>query len=195
MMMVELTSVPSASLPMSALSDHLRLSSGFADDGSQDSQLEACLRSSMATIEARIGKVLMQRQFALTMMAWHNPVSHTLPFAPVASVESIKLIARDGTETIVDEARYMLRPDTHRPSVEPVTGSLPTLAQGGTIEIVVTAGYGTDWISIPADLQRALLVLAAESYALEDSAPWQLSSHVMGLIEPYRQIRLRGGSV
>lgn len=195
MMMVELTSVPSASLPVSALSDHLRLSSGFADDGSQDSVLETCLRSAMATIEARIGKVLMQRQFAMTMMAWHNPVSHTLPTAPIVSVESVKLIARDGTETVVDDARYRLRPDTHRPSLEPVTGSLPTPPQGGTIEVVATAGYGTDWTGIPADLQHGLLALAAEFYTADDTSQRQLSAQVMALIEPYRQIRLRGGAI
>ena len=195
MMMVELTSVPSASLPVSALSDHLRLSSGFADDGSQDAQLESCLRSAMAAIETRIGKVLMQRQFALTMVSWHNPASHGLPIAPVASVDSVKLIARNGDETTVDEARYTLLPDAHRPSIETAAGSLPTPAQGGTIEVTVTAGYGADWSSVPADLQQALLALAADFYNLEEAAPRHMPPHVMALIEPYRQIRLRGGSV
>lgn len=193
MMMVELTSVPSASLPLSALSDHLRLSSGFADDGSQDAQLEACLRSAMAAIEARIGKVLMQRQFALTMVSWHNPASHGLSIAPVKQVDSVKLIARNGDETLVDAARYSLLPDAHRPSIETVAGSLPRPAQGGTIEVVVTAGYGPDWSNVPADLQRALLTLAAEFYDLEDTAPLHMPTKVMALIEPYRQIRLRGG--
>lgn len=195
MMMVELTSVPSASLPVSALSDHLRLSSGFADDGSQDAQLEGCLRSSMAAIEARVGKVLLQRQFALTMMSWHAASSHALPIAPVASIDSIKLIDRTGDETTVDAARYVLRPDTHRPRIEAETTSLPTPSSGGTIEVVVTAGYGTDWDNVPADLRHALLALAADFYDLEDSTPRQMPAHVLALIEPYRQIRLRGGSV
>lgn len=195
MMMVELTSVPSASLPVSALSDHLRLSSGFADDGSQDTQLESCLRSAMAAIEARIGKVLMQRQFALTMVSWQNPASHVLPIAPVAIVDAIKLIARNGDESVVDETRYMLRPDAHRPAIETVAGSLPTPATGSTIEVTVTAGYGADWSGVPADLQQALLALAAEFYNLAEALPRHMPPHVMALIEPYRQIRLRGGSV
>ncbi|ABD54553.1 head-tail connector protein [Jannaschia sp. CCS1] len=195
MMMVELTSVPSASLPVSALADHLRLSSGFADDGSQDARLEGCLRSAMASIEARVGKVLMQRQFALTMVSWHNAASHSLPVAPVASIDSVKLIARNGDETTVSAASYFLRPDTHRPRIEAETGTLPTSTQGGTIEVVVTAGYGTDWDNVPADLRHALLALAADFYDMEDSAPRQMPVHVMALIEPYRQIRLRGGSV
>lgn len=194
MMMVELTSVPSAALPVSALSDHLHLSSGFADDGSQDAQLESCLRSAMAAIEARVGKALMQRQFALTMMAWHNPDSHGLPIAPVTSVDSVKLIARKGAETLIDEARYVLRPDAHRPSLETVAGSLPTPAEGGTIEVVISAGYGPEWTDVPADLQHAMLALAAEFYSLVDAPPRPMPPHVTALIEPYRQIRLRGST-
>ncbi|QXT38889.1 head-tail connector protein [Gymnodinialimonas ceratoperidinii] len=193
MMMVELTSVPSAALPVEALSEHLRLSSGFADDGSQDAQLEDCLRSAMAAIEARIGKVLMQRQFALTLVVWHNPASHGLPVAPVSSVDSVTLIARGGEETLVDPARYTLLPDAHRPSLDATSGALPTPTPGGTIEVVLTAGYGAAWPSVPADLQRALLALAAEFYTLGAAAPRQMPAAVMSLIEPYRQIRLRGG--
>ncbi|WP_341860999.1 hypothetical protein [Gymnodinialimonas sp. 57CJ19] len=195
MMMVELTSVPSASLPVDALSSHLRLSSGFADDGSQDTLLEGCLRSAMAAIEARIGKVLMRRQFALTLVVWHNPASHGLPIAPVSSVDSVKLIARNGAETIVDEDRYVLRADAHRPSIETVAGSLPTPPEGGTIEVTLTAGFGPDWNNIPADLQRALLALASEFYGSGGAVSPQMPGHVMALIEPYRQIRLRGGAL
>ncbi|OAN84459.1 hypothetical protein A8B78_06260 [Jannaschia sp. EhC01] len=194
MMMVELTSVPSASLPVSALSDHLRLSSGFADDGSQDAQLESCLRSAMAAIEARIGKVLMQRQFALTMVSSPMSASHALPIAPVTQIDSIKLIARNGDESVVDEARYTLLPDAHRPCIEMVAGSFPMPAKGGTVEVTVTAGYGPDWSNVPADLQRALLVLAAEYYGQVDSGSRHMPPQVTALIEPYRQIRLRGGT-
>lgn len=192
MMMVELTSVPTAALPVAELSDHLRLSSGFADDGSQDAQLEGCLRSAMATIEARIGKVLVQRQYALTLTAWQSVESHALPVAPVVTVDSVKLIARGGAETPVDPGRYVLRQDTHRPLIQGV-GTLPSPASGGSIEVVLTAGYGADWSGVPADLKQALLGLAAEFYTLDPSAPRQLSPQVMALIEPYRQIRLRGG--
>lgn len=66
MMMVEMSSVSSALLPITELTDHLRLSSGFADDGSQDAQLESCLRAALAAIEARIGKALFRRGFS-----WH----------------------------------------------------------------------------------------------------------------------------
>lgn len=193
MIMVELTSVPAAALPVAALSDHLRLSSGFADDGSQDAMLEGCLRAAMAAIEARIGKALVQRQFVLTLTEWQSGDAHALPIAPVVSVESVKLISRGGQETLVDRARYGLRKDTHRPMVV-ASSTLPVPASGGAIEVLLTAGYGADWAAVPADLQQAMLGLAADFYNLDATAPRQLSGQVLALIEPYRQIRLRGGA-
>ncbi len=63
MMLVEQTSVPVAALPVAEFKDHLRLGTGFADDGVQDSVLESYLRASMAAIEARTGKVLITRGY------------------------------------------------------------------------------------------------------------------------------------
>ena len=63
MMLKELTVVPGASLPVQALKDHLRLGTGFTEDGMQDGLIEAYLRAAMAAVEGRIGKVLLARQY------------------------------------------------------------------------------------------------------------------------------------
>ena len=52
MNLIELTTIPSAEIPVRAFADHLKLGSGFADDGSQDDLLEGYLRAAMAAIEA-----------------------------------------------------------------------------------------------------------------------------------------------
>lgn len=190
MMMVELTSVPAATLPIGALSDHLRLSSGFADDGSQNAQLESCLRSAVAAIEARIGKALFQRQFVLTLMGWSSEGSHALPLAPVAQVDSITLITRDGSTQVIDPGAYVVQPVGHRPRLLATRGRLPAPGVGGSVEVTFTAGFSADWDGVPSDLKHGLLALAAEFYNLQAHAPRQMSPHVMGLIEPYRQLRL-----
>ncbi len=64
MMLVEQTTVPGAALPVAEFKDHLRLGTGFADDGVQDGVLEAYLRAAMAAIEARTGKILLTRSSA-----------------------------------------------------------------------------------------------------------------------------------
>ena len=66
MMLVEETTVPVSALPVAQFKDHLRLGSGFSDDGIQDAMLESYLRASMAAIEARPGKILIEREFSWT---------------------------------------------------------------------------------------------------------------------------------
>jgi uncharacterized phiE125 gp8 family phage protein len=192
MMMVELTSVPSAGLPVGELADHLRLARGFSDDGSQDGQLEACLRAALSAIEARIGKALFERRFAMTLMAWHGRETHVLPIAPVRRIDSLKVITRAGAETLVDTAVYTLRQDLHRPVLAATGSALPTPSQGGTIEVEFTAGHAADWPGIPADLRQAVLILAGEFWAQNMDAETGIPFSVSVLLEPHRPVRLRG---
>lgn len=194
MMMVELTSVPSAALPVDALADHLRLSSGFADDGSQDGQLEACLRSAMAAIEARIGKALIARGFALTLDAWQSPDAHVLPIAPVSAIDAVKLVSRQGDESVVGATRYQLRADTHRPKIATTATALPVPGTGGSIIVELTAGFAADWSGVPHDLHQAWLALAADFYNRAEPSTANFPAAVQALLEPHRQIRLSGGA-
>ncbi|MDG3042872.1 head-tail connector protein [Roseicyclus marinus] len=192
MMMVELTSVPGAALPVAELADHLRLARGFSDDGSQDSQLESCLRAALSGIEARIGKALFQRRFVLTLMAWQGRDRHVLPIAPVSRIDSVKLITRAGAETLVEPGLYRLRPDGQRPALAATGASLPAPGQGGTIEVEFTAGHATEWTGIPADLRQAALILAGEYWGQNLEAQSGLPFAVSVLLEPHRPVRLRG---
>ena len=191
MMMVELTSVPSAALPVGELAGHLRLARGFSDDGSQDAPLESCLRAALSAIEARIGKALFARRFALTLMAWHDPSAHVLPLAPVEEIDSVKLITRAGAETLVGQDDYVLRPDRHRPVLQPTGRALPTPSQGGTIEVEFTAGFAADWARLPSDLKQAVLILAGEYWGQDLAVDTGFPFSVSVLLEPYRPVRLR----
>lgn len=191
MMMVELTAVPGAVLPVAALAEHLRLARGFSDDGSQDAVLERCLRAALAAIEARIGKALLARRFLLTLAAWQSPEGQVLPLAPVQEIEAVRLITRAGGETVLDPARYRLHPDRHHPRLVATGMGLPAPGQAGTIEVVLRAGFGEVWEALPADLQQAVLMLAA-TYWGQDSAPEQgIPLAVAVLLEPHRPVRLR----
>lgn len=192
MMMVELTSVPSAVLPVGELAEHLRLARGFSDDGSQDGQLESGLRAALSGIEARIGKALFERRFVLTLMAWNGAAVHALPLAPISRIDSVKLITRAGAETVVDPALYHLLPDGHRPGLAAAGHALPAPGMGGTIEVEFTAGYAVDWAGIPADLRQAVLILAGAFWGQNLDAQAGLPFAVSVLLEPHRAVRLRG---
>ena len=197
MMMVELTSVPSAALPVAALADYLRLSSGFADDGSQNARLEVCLRAACAAIEARTGKALFQRSFSVTFHgAWDGAEAQALPVAPVASVDAVTMIARDGAESVIEAARYGLRVDAHRPLLIATGTVLPAIPNGGSAEVEITAGFAPIWDDLPSDLQQAVLGLAAEYYnhvPAERANP--MPAPIAALLAPYRPLRLGRGAM
>ncbi len=195
MMLTEITPVSAASLPVQALKDHLRLGSGFGADGLQDGLIEAHLRAAMATIEGRIGKVILSRSFRLVLEDWRDNSEQPLPVAPVTALTSVTLIDAAAVSTLVAAARYRLVVDQHRPKLAAVGLLLPAVPNDGRIEIVFVAGFGAAWSAVPADLAQAVLLLAAEYYENRYSPAGQvgLPAGVQALIERWRTVRVLGG--
>ncbi|MCF7700327.1 head-tail connector protein [Loktanella sp. M215] len=193
MMLVELSSVPPAALAVAGFKDHLRLGSGFADDGLQDETLEAFLRAALASIEARTGKVLLEREFRWSVTAWRARDRQALPLAPVSAIAAMVQVDRNGTRVPVTASRYTLEPDQQRPAVVAFGTSLPSVPRGGRIEIDLLAGYGPEWSDLPADLAQAVMLLAAHFYEFRSDSALHGASmpfSVTALIERYRTVRL-----
>ncbi len=196
MVLVELTSIDLSNLPIEAFKAHLRLGSGFADDDIQDVVLESYVRAAMATIEARIGKMLLRRQVVWELTSWSTPQSQALPVAPVSSIVSVTLTNREGLQSVVDPGLYSLKRDTHRPQLQAVGARLPVVPQGGSVQMAFDAGFGPAWLDIPPDLREAVFLLAAHYYENR----WDRSGSsglmpfgVMALLDAHRNIRLFGG--
>ncbi len=195
MMLTEETSVPGAALPVQALKDHLRLGSGFGDDGMQDVLIEGYLRASMAAIEGRIGKVLIARRFKLRLETWRALAEQPLPVAPVGAVVSVTVFDALGA-TVLGQDRYRLVPDMQRPKLVAVGVLLPLIAEDGRAEVVFDAGFGTAWAAVPPDLAQAVLLLAAEFYENRHDLGQRvagLPAVVQSLIERWRTVRVLGG--
>lgn len=192
MMLVELTAPPNAAFPVAALAAHLRLAQGFADDGSQEEVLLRCLRAACAAVEARIGKALFTRRFLLTLLEWQGSAAQLLPLAPLREIVAVRILARDGTPVTVDPGSYRAQPDPHRPLLVSTAAALPQPGQAGSVEVEFDAGFGLVWGDIPADLQQAVVILAATYWGQEADPAQGLPQAVAVLLEPYRPIRLRG---
>lgn len=195
MMLIEQTSVPDTALPVQKLKDHLRLGTGFSDDGMQDALIEGYLRAAMAGIEGRIGKVLIARRFMWVLEEWRDQTGQALPVAPVTAVISVGLVDAVGEMTVVAPSRYLLVPDTHRPRLASVGVLLPVVPVDGKAEVVFDAGFGAAWSAVPADLAQAVLMLAAEFYERrhESGVVAGLPFAVQALIERWRNVRVLGG--
>ena len=196
MMLTEETSILAAALPVQALKDHLRLGSGFSDDGMQDGLIESYLRAAMAAIEGRIGKVLLARRFRLTLQDWRSAGEQPLPVAPVSAVISVTLRDLAAVATVIAASRYKLVQDNARPKLTAVGVLLPVVPTDGQVEVVFDAGFGAGWAAVPADLAQAVLLLAAEYYENRHDLGGRIAGlpvavHV--LIERWRTVRVLGG--
>ena len=197
MILTEVSAPPSAAIPVRAFGQHLRLGSGFSDDGSEDAVLEQYLRAAMAAIEARLGLALLARSFSWTVTRWQSETSQGLPTGPVQSVDEILMIAADASETQVISTAWHLVRDARRPRLLGGGGQpLPPIPRSGQAEIRFTAGFGTAWESVPADLRQAVFLLAAHFYehrnediTARDTMPFG----VLVLMESYRAMRVGGG--
>lgn len=197
MMLEEVTAPDPGALPVAALRDHLRLGSGFlmADDPAETAALAGYLRAAIATIEARIGKVLLTRQFRLRLERWHDPEGQALPLAPVVSVDAVEIEDAGGGIGLVDPEGYRLMPDLQRPALLPLGAFLPAIPGGGSARITFTAGFGAVWAQVPADLAQAVLMLAARYYdeRVFEGSEAAIPFGVSALIERWRSVRVLGG--
>lgn len=195
MMLSEVTPVPQAALPVADFKDHLRLGTGFADDGVQDALAENYLRAAMAAVEGRTGKALIARDFLLTLDGWRWTDSQTLPVSPASAVASLTVLDRDGVAEVVAPARYRLVSDLQRPRIVAAGSVLPGVPQGGRIEIRFTAGFGAGWGDVPADLAQAVFLLAASYHEdrHERGGSGAMPFGVTALIERWRIVRVLGG--
>lgn len=193
MNLIEVTSPAAATIPVRAFADHLRLGSGFADDGGQDALLEGYLRAAISAIEGRIGKVLLAREFSWELTRWFAPDRQGLPVAPVSEITQMTMITASGDESLVDAGAYHLRADMLRPEV--VAGTLPVIPWNGTVRIGFVADFGPEWAHVPADLAQAVFLLAASNYearAEGHGAKGTMPFGVLSLIERYKTVRLLG---
>lgn len=194
MILIELTQVPDADLPVAAFRDHLQLGSGFADDGLQDAVLVPQLRAALSAVEARTGKTLLAREFKLVVTAWRDLARQVLPTAPVSSVDALMIVDLNETVETIPPAAFRLSPDAHTPALQSVSLSLPLIPVGGTAEIEFTAGFG-NWDAVPADLQQAVLLMATHFYenrSAISSRQYPLPMAVASLCRRHTPMRLVG---
>lgn len=195
MMLSEVTPVPQAALPVAEFKDHLRLGTGFADDGAQDALAAGYLRAALAAIEGRIGKALIARDHVLQLNDWRWPESQAFPVAPVSAIVSVTVKDRGGAAEVIAPARYRLERDAQRPKMVATGALLPGIPLGGSVEVVFTAGFGPVWADVPVDLAQAVFLLAAQYHENRHEAGERqaMPFGVMALIERWRTVRVLGG--
>ncbi len=196
MIVTERTQIPDAALPLDAFKAHLRLGRGFGTESLQDALLLGFLRASFAAIETRIGKVLIARDYALTVNRWRDPAVLTLPLVPVTAVTALVSVDRDGVEDLLDAGFYTLESDAQSAQLRPSSACPPTISTGGHMRVEFTAGLAADFDTLAPDLLQAVMMLAAHYYEHRDDTGLHrgcMPFGVTSLIERHRVLRLALG--
>lgn len=193
MYVMDETELPISALPLAEFRAHLRLGTGFADDSLQDAVLESFLRAALAAIEARCSKVLIARVITWRLNSWRDARAQALPMAPVTAIEALRLLDASGVPTEVAASEYRLEMDAHFPILRATRSTLPAPVSGGQIEIVASVGFAAKWSGVPADLQQAVMMLAAHYYEYRNDTGLDqgcMPFGVTSLIARYRPVRI-----
>jgi uncharacterized phiE125 gp8 family phage protein len=198
-MLIEETNIPDAVLPVAEFKAHMRLGTGFAEDTLQDAVIGGFLRAAFAAIETRTGKALIEREFSQIVQSLTRAEALTLMVAPVTVIVDVQLVSRSGDAQVINASDYWLERDSNTPRVRPIVASLPSLEPGGEMRVRFLAGFGPEWDDVPADLQQAVLMLAAHYYEYRHDTALSngcMPFGVTSLIERYRELRLgRSGAL
>ncbi len=164
MLLTEVTPSALNPVPLRELALHLRLATGFSDDGTEDGLLELYLRNATAVIERRIGQALITRSYLLKVACWNRSGHLILPVGPVASIDTIELVRPGSTITLTPDD-WALIPGTNRQRVTGPGGqALRSLPHGALGHLTFSAGFGATWNDVPDDLRQAVLLLSAHFY-------------------------------
>lgn len=192
-MLIEETIVPDAALPLAAFKAHLRMGTGFAEASLQDGVLGSFLRAALAAVETRTGKALIEREFTLSVSELKDAAALVMPLAPVTVIAEVLVVARSGAQQVADASLYWLERDTHTPRLRATAECLPAPETGGELRVRFLAGFGPEWDDMPADLQQAIMMLAAHYYEYRNDtalAGGCMPFGVTSLIERFRALRL-----
>lgn len=199
MMLTEEAPLAAEVLPVATLRAYLRLGSGFqiAEDPAETTALAGFLRTAIAAIEARTGKVLLRRPFRLQIEDWRDPAGQPLPLAPVSALTQVQIMPGPaGPAADIPLASVRLIPDMQRPVLAPVGGLLAPVPSAGWVTIRFVAGFADRWEDVPADLAQAAIMLAAryfEDRGSDEAGRGALPFGVAALLERWRAVRTLAG--
>jgi uncharacterized phiE125 gp8 family phage protein len=169
------TPATSEPLSLSEVKQYLRID-GTADD----KLLVSLLAAARASAEKYLKRSLITQTWLLTYDGY-APSETLLPKGPVQSITSVKLIARDTTETIVSSSTYYLNAGK-----EKLIFDAPPI--GHIVEILYVTGYGTA-SAVPDEIKQGMLAHISDLYD-KRSESVALPESTRNLYSVHRLVRL-----
>lgn len=186
--MTIITITPPASEPISLAEAKLFLR---VDHAAEDDLIAMLISAAREAVEAGIGRALITRRIRESLDIWVREAAQgaVLGLGPVSSVVAVRLLADNGSQSVLDEDRYRLEGNRDRPRLVFASGVPATLRQIGGIEIEYDCGYADEAGDLPVALRLATLQIVASLYELrQGEAP--IPETARALMRPYAAARL-----
>lgn len=170
---------------------HLRI-----DGDDEDQLISSLILTSRLHVEAALGLALLTQSWRLVLDRWPRASSVPIPLYPLQSVAEVRVLAADGTPTVLAPTDYVADVASMPGRIVRIGGAFPQPGRAAAgIEIDFTAGYGALAANVPAPIRQALLLLVAHWYEhrdpIEIGAPGTaIPDAVSRLLAPFRSHRL-----
>lgn len=179
---------PPASEPVSLAGAKLYLR---IDHSAEDDLIATLIGAAREAVEAACGRALVSRRVRESLDIWRREAAQgaVLGLGPVTDVVAVRLLADNGSQSVIDPDRYRLEGNRDRPRLVFASGLPTTLRQVGGIEVEYDAGYAEDAGDLPVALRLATLQIVASLYELrqgESGIPEAASA----LMRPFAPVRL-----
>jgi uncharacterized phiE125 gp8 family phage protein len=166
---------------------HLRV-----DGNDEDVLLAALITAARQRAENNIKRAFIYQTWELILDEAKAEIE--IPLPPLHAVTGIKVIAEDGTETVVDDSTYIVDRGAGQPGrVRLKSGcSWPTHRNFASFIITFEAGYGDAAENVPGPIREAIKHLIAQAYENrgDTKAEEEMPAIAATLLWPYRIFRL-----
>lgn len=149
------------------------------DVENEDSLITHLIKTARQTAEEYLAKSIVTQSWRL-QFDFYTPETVNLPRSPVQTVDSVKIIAQDFSETTLSISAYKLNAGK-----EQIFFSAAPLGQ--IIQINYTCGYGLA-ANVPATIKHGILEHVA--YMFEKRGEEELPQNVRKLLAPYKTVRV-----
>lgn len=179
---------PPASEPVSLAEAKLYLRVDHADE---DALIVSMIGAAREAVEAAIGRALITRTVRESLDIWVREAAQgaVLGFGPVSDIIAVRLLADNGSQSVLDPERYRLEGQRDRPRLVFAAGVPATLREVGGIEIEYACGFAEDAADLPVALRLATLQIVASLYELRQGESG-LPETARALMRPYAPVRL-----
>ncbi len=183
-----ITITPPASEPVSLAEAKLFLR---IDHNAEDGLIATLITAAREAVEAGVGRALITRRVREDLDIWVREArtGAVLGLGPVSTVVAVRLLADNGSQSVLDPERYRLEGHRDRSRLVFTDGVPATLREIGGIEIEYDCGFADDAADLPVALRLATLQIVAALYELR-LGEGAIPETARALMRPFAPARL-----